>query len=221
MELASWVCVTYNRPKLLQELYNCFIHQDYPNLELIIVNDQKNLLYECEHERVHIYNYSKRFESLGRKRNFAKSFAKGEYIFFTDDDDYYLPNFTSELINQHKLTNDRFDVVEPQLNHQYLDGEYEKDVWYHFSSMCFRRKYIKTHDFNIDFSVSEDAEYLIGAKECYYYNEEPLTYYRRFSNLTHMYDETNTFNRKDLKKQKQVWYQNEVEITDKTMVKLW
>ena len=40
LPFVSCLCCTYGRPILLGEAVKCFLDQDYPNKELIIINDQ-------------------------------------------------------------------------------------------------------------------------------------------------------------------------------------
>lgn len=77
---------TYNRIHLIQEMIWMFKNQDYPNKELIIVNDNPNIFFTCNEEDVFVYNFPK-MQSLGEIRNMLIDLSRGELVHFWDDDD--------------------------------------------------------------------------------------------------------------------------------------
>jgi glycosyltransferase involved in cell wall biosynthesis len=90
--LVSCLCLTYARPELLRESIWCFLQQDWPNKELVILNDHPDPLYLDQfYPGVHLYNLPQRFPNLGAKRNFSIQAARGDYLFLWDDDDLFLP----------------------------------------------------------------------------------------------------------------------------------
>ncbi len=90
--LVSCLCLTYARPALLREAIWCFLQQDYPNKELIVVNDHPEPIHlNRPFPGVQVVNVPHRFGSLGEKRNFSVSLARGEYLLPWDDDDLFLP----------------------------------------------------------------------------------------------------------------------------------
>ncbi len=88
----SCLCSTYGRPTLISESVECFLRQDYPNKELIILNDDKDIHYVFDHPDVRIFNYKERFNALGEKRNACAKLATGDAFALWDDDDIYLPH---------------------------------------------------------------------------------------------------------------------------------
>lgn len=97
-DLVSVIVPTYNRQKMwgLDGGDNCLIlnllNQTYPNLEIIIVNDgstdETSLLLDKWKERdSRIKIINKENGGLSSSRNAGIEEAKGEYIFFIDDDD--------------------------------------------------------------------------------------------------------------------------------------
>ena len=89
----SCICLTFGRPRHLEEAIESFLRQDYSGeSELIVVNDFPNqqLLYTAD-PRVKIINRSTRFGSLGAKRNFGVCCSTGGVIINWDDDDISLP----------------------------------------------------------------------------------------------------------------------------------
>jgi glycosyltransferase involved in cell wall biosynthesis len=90
--------MTKNRRKLIERSINCFLAQDYPNKELIIINQGgygyfksvdnyiKTLNADITHVRV------SGNLSLGEMRNEGLAHSKGEYICIWDDDDIFGEN---------------------------------------------------------------------------------------------------------------------------------
>ena len=95
LPLVSCVCSTYNRPPhyqhLLEEAIASFLLQDYPNKELIVLNDCFGQELICEEPGVRVVNVAERFPSIGDKQNAAVGLARGELIAPWDDDDISLP----------------------------------------------------------------------------------------------------------------------------------
>jgi glycosyltransferase involved in cell wall biosynthesis len=93
--LVSCICPTYNRPPqyqhLLEEAIASFLRQDYPNKELIVLNDCPGQELICDEPGVRVVNVAERFPSIGDKLNAAVGLARGELIAPWDDDDISLP----------------------------------------------------------------------------------------------------------------------------------
>ncbi len=91
----SCLCATYNRaPRdlgLVEEAIESFLRQDYPNKELIVLNDTPGQTLCFEHPQVRIVNVSARFPTLGEKRNAMAAIATGDLLCPWDDDDIHLP----------------------------------------------------------------------------------------------------------------------------------
>ena len=95
LPLVSCICPTYNRPPryqhLLEEAIASFLRQDYPNKELIVLNDCPGQELICDEPGVRVVNVAERFPSIGDKQNAAVGLARGELIAPWDDDDISLP----------------------------------------------------------------------------------------------------------------------------------
>jgi glycosyltransferase involved in cell wall biosynthesis len=95
LPLVSCICPTYNRPPryqhLLEEAIASFLRQDYPNKELIILNDCPGQELICGEPGVRVVNLAERYPSIGDKQNAAVGLARGELIAPWDDDDISLP----------------------------------------------------------------------------------------------------------------------------------
>ena len=97
----SCQCVTYGRPDLLNEALESFLRQDYAGpKELVIVNDYEGMELKFDHPEVVIFNYKKRWPSLGMKRNMCAEHSTGEVLLPWDDDDISMPWRISLSVNR-------------------------------------------------------------------------------------------------------------------------
>ena len=87
----SCLCITYGRVHFLEEALECFLKQDYPYKELIIVNDLAEQELIFNHPKVKIFNFKERFKTIGEKRNKSVELSSGEILVSWDDDDINLP----------------------------------------------------------------------------------------------------------------------------------
>jgi glycosyltransferase involved in cell wall biosynthesis len=114
LPLISCICPTFGRPPdrqhLIEEAIQGFLLQDYPNKELIVLNDCPGQELVCNAPGVRVVNVSERFPSLGDKRNAGVALAHGDLIATWDDDDISLPWRLS--LSHHLLGN--ADYFNPQ-----------------------------------------------------------------------------------------------------------
>ena len=92
--LVSAIITTHNRKKMVGRAIESVLCQTYKNLECIVVDDASDESAEsvCKSYPVH-YIYIPKEESTGgnHARNVGIMKAKGKYVAFLDDDDYWLP----------------------------------------------------------------------------------------------------------------------------------
>jgi glycosyltransferase involved in cell wall biosynthesis len=93
----SALCITYGRPHLLEEAIESFLRQDYENKELIIVNDLGEQTLVFSHPQIKIFNFPRRFHSIGIKRNKSVELSSGDILTNWDDDDISLPWRLSQI----------------------------------------------------------------------------------------------------------------------------
>jgi glycosyltransferase involved in cell wall biosynthesis len=99
MALVSVVIPTYNRFKYLLNAIQSVKEQSYKNIEIIIVNDRstQNEYYNYNFSGCTVIHLAQNTKSIfgyacaGYVRNIGAKIAKGKYICFLDDDDYFLP----------------------------------------------------------------------------------------------------------------------------------
>ncbi|MBA2646931.1 MAG: glycosyltransferase [Pyrinomonadaceae bacterium] len=88
--LVSCIMPTHDRRRFIPQAIRCFLRQDYPNLELLIVDDGVESIAASipEDARVRRVRLEQKM-SVGAKRNLACEEARGEFIVHWDDDDWY------------------------------------------------------------------------------------------------------------------------------------
>lgn len=92
-QLVSCIMPTYNRRLFVPQAIRYFLQQNYPNRELVIVDDGTDPVNDLipDDSRIRYVRLSKR-HSVGAKRNLACEVAGGEVLAFWDDDDWYAYN---------------------------------------------------------------------------------------------------------------------------------
>jgi hypothetical protein len=89
----SCICLTYGRPEVLEEAIYSFLLQEYPGRkEMIVLNDYADQTLLFDHPEVQVFNFPKRFRTVGEKMNTAVALASHDLLFVWDDDDIYLPH---------------------------------------------------------------------------------------------------------------------------------
>jgi len=92
---------TFNRRPFLPIIIQCFLNQDYPKnrMEWIIIDDGTDKIEDLVSNipQVRYFKYEEKL-TLGKKRNLAHEFCKGDIIIYMDDDDYYPPCRVSHAV---------------------------------------------------------------------------------------------------------------------------
>jgi glycosyltransferase involved in cell wall biosynthesis len=87
------ILVTYNRREFVPQAIKYFLRQDYPEKQLIILDDGTDAVQDLVPDSKDIeYIRLHRKLSIGEKRNLGIESSQGEIILFWDDDDWYGPN---------------------------------------------------------------------------------------------------------------------------------
>ena len=94
----SVIVPVYNAEKYLRQALDSILKQDYPELEIILVENMSEdgsmkicQSYEKAHKEIRLFREKKR--GMGDARNTGLKKATGKYICFVDADDY-LPDET-------------------------------------------------------------------------------------------------------------------------------
>lgn len=103
-KLISFIVPVFNTQSFLNRCLESIIKQDYPNIEIIIVNDgstdrSQEIIdkYLDKYNCIQCINQSN--SGVGAARNAGIAKAEGDYISFVDSDDCIKENFCSYLMN--------------------------------------------------------------------------------------------------------------------------
>jgi glycosyltransferase involved in cell wall biosynthesis len=107
-KLISTVITTKNRHHLVSRAIESVLAQDYPAIEVIVVDDGSDspVRLAVKDPRVRLIR-NERSVGLSAARNIGFRAAGGEYLSMLDDDDYYLPG---KLSTQAAFLNERREV---------------------------------------------------------------------------------------------------------------
>lgn len=111
-ELVSVIIPTYKRAMYLKRAINSVLAQSYKNIEIIVVDDNEpdsiyrkdneNMLKEFIEENKVIYIKHPKNMNGAAARNTGIKKAKGKYITFLDDDDYFIDNRIEIIVDRLK-----------------------------------------------------------------------------------------------------------------------
>lgn len=172
MPLVSCIMPTYNRRNFVTQALTYFLRQDYPNKELIILDDGTDAVEDLipSDERITYLRLSQRL-TVGAKRNLACEQAKGSIIVHWDDDDWHatqrlncqiemLLRQNADLCGINKLL---FYDPANRLAWQYLYPASQK-VWLAGSTLCYKRDFWINNRF-ANISVGEDARFVWSGRQ--------------------------------------------------------
>lgn len=162
--LVSCIMPTYNRRQFVPNAIEYFLKQDYPNKELIIIDDGTDRIEDLIPSRENIRYYPlKNKVPLGTKLNMGCEYAHGNIIANWDDDDWYAP---WRLSYQLKAMQDEevelcginnllyYDLIHKRgFNYIYPSNQ---KVWLIGSSQCYRKTLWQRNKF-ADINVGLDG----------------------------------------------------------------
>ncbi|PSR11909.1 MAG: hypothetical protein DA408_11255 [Bacteroidetes bacterium] len=178
--LFSIIIPTYNRASILPRAIESVITQDFSNWELIIIDDGSTDTTRAEVEKFlkdgRISYFWQKNKELNAARNTGIKLAKGTYLAFLDDDDYYLPNHLSYLAKILKdknyphiairtrmwRTNKGFKQKSILLNDSFPSciGHFWQNPT-NLLSFVFHSSIFQTHIFNEELILAEDFHFLL------------------------------------------------------------
>lgn len=180
---------TYNRANLLSRAISSIINQTFADWELIVVDDEstdntKEVVLSFKDKRVH-YLFKKN-EERSAARNAGIEIAKGEYICFLDNDDYFMPERLQLLYEGIKNSNNELafyytgicfehnGIITPRKE---LKNDFGNNLDFIIKAIignpqaCIYNKILKKHKYNPLFNIGEDMELWIRIA-----NEFPMIY---------------------------------------------
>ena len=168
--LVSCIMPTANRQKFLPFAIDYFLKQDYPNTELIIIDDGNESAVDVIPNDPKInYLYSQPIGTIGVKRNYACEKANGEIIVHWDDDDWYAPDWVSRQVESLQLTGadmtglNKVIFYSPTLNKHWMYEDTDTDQpWIGGATMAYWKSIWQKRPFS-DIQVGEDYDFVYNA----------------------------------------------------------
>lgn len=139
----SIIVPTHSRPVLLARAVASALTQSRADLEVIVVDDAGEdpspVLREFHDDRLRLVTHAHN-SGLAAARNNGLRAARGEFIAYLDDDDYYLPDHCARLVSHL----DRTGAVMA-----YADGWATEERWDGAVATVLRRELVYSRDFDI------------------------------------------------------------------------
>lgn len=138
------IIIPTTRPDFLTRSINSILQQTYQNFEILLIKDGgeniNNLIESFNDPRINYFHQEEK-KGVSAARNIGLKTAKGKYIAYLDDDDFYYPNHLETLVDF--LENNNYQVA-------YTDAHCSKEVEYKGEWLSHSREIIYCHDFNIN-----------------------------------------------------------------------
>jgi len=190
----SCIMPTANRAEFMPSAIRNFANQDYPNKELIIVDDGIQPIDHLVDKSLPIkYSYDLSPKKIGAKRNIACQIAEGEIIMHWDDDDWYSPNWISSQVACLKSSEvdicglNQIQFYSPSLNKYWLlKNENSKRPWLSGQTLAYYRSFWQQHPFK-DLQHGEDDDFVRNNGAIVVAN----TYYQGFMATLHANNTSN------------------------------
>ena len=164
---------THKRPQLFKRCLQSDLDQITDDIEVIINNDS-NDIEELMHPQVRDYYF--KFDTLSEVYQHLLNHARGEYVYFLEDDDYLSDDFISKLTldadiiagNYAPMYNPKY-LLECMLlykNQKLTPREFAKSLNYEhlqLSQYVFRKEVIAEFIFPLDNNVHNDINLVLFA----------------------------------------------------------
>jgi Glycosyl transferase family 2 len=167
LPLVSCLMPTRDRRRFVPRAIRCFLEQDYPARELVIVDDGADPIEDLVPADPRIsYERTPPFPALGGKRNFACGRARGDFMAHWDDDDWSAPHRLRVQVETLRRTGASFCGLATLYFYQP-----ERDLWWRYTyprqngqwvaggTLCYTRTYWGQHRFR-DVQVGEDTHFV-------------------------------------------------------------
>ncbi len=188
--LVSVIVPTFRRSELLHKAIGSLISQSYKNFEVIVIDDNDDETYKIGNEKY--FNslnderivYIRNSANIGsaKSRNKGLSVAKGKYVTFLDDDDYYSPDkieiqLRETIKNGYKvsicnliLIDDDENVIDKRRRRYFKNGEplLTMHLKYHLTgtaSFMAETEFVRKIGGFCDSDLGDDFIFMLGAIE--------------------------------------------------------
>lgn len=169
--LVSCIMPTANREKYIPFALNYFSQQNYPNKELVIIDDGKRSIKALIPDNPQIrYYYTEPLGTIGLKRNYAIEKSKGTIIMHWDDDDWHAYDWITRQVNfllttGADITGIRHVHYFSALMNQFWHGDAHNRnnpnsrVWLNGATLAYWKSFWEKHPFK-DLQKGEDDEFI-------------------------------------------------------------
>lgn len=168
--LVSCIMPTRDRLRFVPEAIRCFMRQDYPKLELVILDDGISPVGPVlpKDPRIRLIRLPQK-KNVGAKRNVGCASAKGEYIAHWDDDDWYPADRISRQVAALQTEKAQICGTSILFYHDALGGRawiyrYRGGgcAWVGGNTFAYRKSWWVNHPFS-EIQVGEDSRFLSAA----------------------------------------------------------
>jgi len=125
--LVSVIVPTYNRPDLLKNALQSVLRQDYDNWEAIVINDAGldvgDIALSADPEGRIVYLSHVKNKGLPAARNSGMSKSRGEIICYLDDDDEFLDNHLSTVVQAFAERDELVVYTDAEYIYKQKDGD--------------------------------------------------------------------------------------------------
>ena len=168
--LVTCIMPTCDRHSFLPEAIRYFLRQDYPNLELVIVDDGNRSVASLlpDDPRIRLIRLSQK-RKVGAKRNIACAAAHGDFIVHLDDDDWYPPDRVTRQIAA--LQTGRAEICGTSTLYYYDPASSRAwsynygnggRTWVAGNTLAYRKSWWSAHPFQ-EIQVGEDSRFVWAA----------------------------------------------------------
>jgi glycosyltransferase involved in cell wall biosynthesis len=155
--MISVVTLTYKRKHILEEAIQSYLNQDFiGESEMLIVNDSPDVEYIFNHPNIRIINHATRFNSIGKKLEFAFNKANGDYLYRLDDDDLLTP-WGLSIVNEYIIENPNKDIYRCAHHYLFTNNNFTCISGSVNNGNCYSKKFINKIGIP-DVSGNEDYE---------------------------------------------------------------
>ncbi|AOM76076.1 glycosyltransferase family 2 protein [Pedobacter steynii] len=149
--LVSCIMATSDSEMIIPFVLDYFLYQDYPNVELIIIDDGKNaapeLILHCPNVK---YFFISSRKTAGAKRNMACNLSNGKIIIHWDDQDWYAHNWITHQVSALMTSGadiSGLNLVQtfPLTNQKIITTE--KSAWIYGATMVYWKSIWENHKF--------------------------------------------------------------------------
>ena len=167
----SVIIPTYNRTKYIREAVASVYRQSFTNWEIVMVDDGSDvpaitLFRDLADDTRFTYHYQKN-RGLGEARRVGAELARGEYICYLDDDDYYLPNHLATVYASIRSTANRPALYKTGLLRLYPDGTQKRSVLYEANTSAMEQHWTLM-DGMFSYAIPRDVALQIPSIQYYF-----------------------------------------------------